>query len=293
MPLHTLTEPELRNYCKEYIESLELWLRRIINEILIKSYGQDYYNYSEDGVNLINKKIKDEIQFRIKDEPERYARPIDACLPESEIKIITNPNLYAKHFREIFKYNSPEGRDELLTFISRLIQPRNKLYHANPISIRESERVICYTNDIIDCIKIYYQENNMNNEFNVPLILKYSDSLGNVLYRNQFTEKTIVGYEGISFAENKSYYLRPGDRISIEVEVDPTFSKDEYTIRWTPMAEGNEHNTRFIYEITMKDVGQSFTIACHIKSNKEWHRLFEDDDVLVVRFKVLPPPSYP
>lgn len=290
MPLHKFSEVELRQYCKEYLESLELWLRRIIDDILTSSYGKNYYNHTEpDGSNLISNKIKAEIQQRLDEEPDRYPRPIDACLLESEIKIITNPNLYNKHFRQIFQDGFPEGRDELLTFLSRLIQPRNKLYHANPFTVREAERVVCYTNDIIDSIKTYYLNNNMSQDFNVPLIIRYSDSLGNTLYRNQFHQKTLVGFEFIDLRKSREYFLRPGDKISIEIEVDPTFSKDEYQITWRPVVEGSKNSTHYTYTIQNKDVGEYFTIAATIKSNKDWHRLNEIDDSLVIGFKVLPP----
>lgn len=290
MPFHKYTEVELRQYCKEYLESLELWLRRVIDDMLTNAYGPNYYLHTEpDGNNLISSKIKVEIQKRIDEEPERFPRPIDACLLESEIKIITNPKLYTKHFKDIFHENFPEGKDELLTFLNRLIEPRNKLYHANPLSVRDAERVICYTNDIIDSIKHFYLKNNMSKEFNVPLIIKYSDSFGNTFYRNQFHGKTLVGYAYVDINSSKDFYLRPGDKLSMEIEVDPTFSKDEYQISWRPEVEGNLNNSHYAYTIQNKDVGESFCITVSIKSNKDWHRLNDIDDSLVICFKVLPP----
>ena len=66
MPLHTIPENILSRDCKEYIQSLELWLRRIIDEILTKHYGKDYFNYQDEKGNfLISKKIQEKITNKI------------------------------------------------------------------------------------------------------------------------------------------------------------------------------------------------------------------------------------
>jgi hypothetical protein len=290
MPLHQFKEAELRQFCKEYIESLELWLRRIIDETLTAIYGQNYLDYkNKDGSNLISNTIKNEIEQRRQAEPDRFPRPIDACLLESEIKIITNPVLYEAHFKQVFQSAFPEGREEFRTFLTRLIDPRNKLFHSNPITVREAERVICYTNDIIDAIKDYYKATNVNQEYNVPLIIKYSDNFGNVLHRNQFHGNTIVGGKYIDFTNSKTISIRPGDTISIEMEIDPTFSKEEYSIKWIRFAKDQAVGNKLVYKVQVKDVGQTFGLSASIISNNEWHRLGDFDDMLVVKFKVLPP----
>ena len=73
----------------------------------------------------------------------------------------------------------PDGCDEARTYLKRLIPIRNKLSHSNPISIREAERVICYCNDFVDGIKIYFEKKGMGNMFNVPHAIRLNDSLGN------------------------------------------------------------------------------------------------------------------
>ncbi|MBK3517294.1 hypothetical protein [Carboxylicivirga marina] len=290
MPLYKITDSELRQYCKEYIESLEMWLRRLIDDILTTEYGENYYDHTlKDGTNLISKKIKKEINDRITAEPSRYARPIDACLLESEIKIITNPTLYNKHFRKVFDEFFIKGNSEMIRlYLNRLVLPRNKLYHANAISVRDGERVVCYTNDIIESIKKYYSKINMDQEFNVPLILKYKDSFGNTIFRNKFTGKTVVGGNYISFINKEEYFLRPGDKISIEVEIDPTFPNESYSLKWSPTVEESEN--KFSYIIKNKDVGEEFNISVSLTTTNDWHRLRGADDILVVKFKVLPPP---
>lgn len=133
----------------------------------------DYLAYiHSNGDRLIKNEIVKSLQARKANEPHRYPRLIDAVLLDDAINIISNPNLYNKHFHEIFKSAYPDGREEARTFMKKLIPARNSLSHANPISTRQAEQVICYSNNIIDAIKKYYTLKNMDNEYNVPLILK-------------------------------------------------------------------------------------------------------------------------
>lgn len=170
MSLHKLNQAELNQDCKKYIESVEIWLRRLIDQTLTIHYGSNYLTFQHaNGDYLIKNEIRNKIQARIDSEPGRYPRPIDACLLEHEIAIISNPVLYKIHFKKVFENEFPEGLTGFRKCLDRLVQPRNKLYHANPISIREAERVICYSNDIIDAIKDYYIQTGMNQEYNRPL----------------------------------------------------------------------------------------------------------------------------
>jgi hypothetical protein len=91
---YALTEDQIRNLCKEKIESLEHWLRRLIDEKLSTSHG-DYFSYVDGAGNrLIKKSIVDELEERLKKEPTRYVRKIDAVLLSDAIDIICNPQLY-------------------------------------------------------------------------------------------------------------------------------------------------------------------------------------------------------
>ena len=75
-----LEDSEIRNICKEKIESLEYWLRRLIDETLSQAY-EDFVSYIDFNVNrLIKKKITDSITNRVSLEPNRYPRKIDAVL---------------------------------------------------------------------------------------------------------------------------------------------------------------------------------------------------------------------
>lgn len=289
MNLYKLTDTQLRSLCKEHIEALELWLRRLIDDEFTSSYGTNYFDKAnDDGSNLISSKIKKEIKKRKESNPNRFSRLIDACLLEEEIKIITNPVFYKSHFDKLFCVFFTKGNSDMMRLmLNSLVEPRNKLYHANPISVRESERIICYSNDIIGCIKIYYSKNNMEQEFNVPLILKYKDSFGNVIFRKNFG-KSLIGGCLINHSKKKEFNLHPGDTISIEIEVDPSFDKEFYSLVWNPKVENSENRNKFRYQIQKKDIGEDFNISVKLVTKNEWHRKNGWDDYLVSKFKVLP-----
>jgi hypothetical protein len=88
-------------------------------------------------------------------------------------------------------------------------------------------------------------------------------------------------------------YLRPGDTLTIEVEVDPAFDKDEYIIRWQTVSKLPEkipNGSKVIIHITPKQVAERFSVICTVVTNKEWHRMNEGmDDRLFLNYKVLPP----
>jgi hypothetical protein len=214
---YTLTEDQIRDLCKEKIESLEHWLRRPIDEKLSASHG-DYFSYVDGAGNrLIKKGIVDELEERLKKEPTRYVRKIDAVLLSDTIDIICNPQLYS-FFAPGLAFAFPEGRDEARTFMYRLLDPRNRFYHSNPISLHQAEQVVCYSTDIIEFLKQHYGAIGMQSEYNVPTILKFSDSFGNVYFRNQMIDW--AGGVLMDLSDQPKNVLWPGDILTLEVEVD-------------------------------------------------------------------------
>jgi len=282
----------LRNLCREKLESLEHWLRRLIDQTLSAEYG-DYFSYTDSAGNrIIKKDIVKELKTRVEGEPGRYSRKIDAVLLSDAIDIICNKQLYEYFFKRALKTAFPDGREEAKTFMSRLLEPRNMLAHANPISLQQAEQVICYSNDIIDSIRAYYAEAGMQKEYNVPLILKVTDSFGNVFFRNQMLENGTGGVFKI-LRDDSRYFLRPGDILTVEVEVDPAFEPNAYTISWwsTPALHQEISNSpKLAINITARHVAYSFSVHCSIKSEREWHRMSsQKDDDLILYYKVLPP----
>ncbi len=295
MELHRLTADELRSICRQTIESLEFWLRRLIDETLTEAYGPDYWDWKRsDDSNLIKTEIKNKVVSRRNNDPARFSRIIDATQLDDEINIICNPRLFADHFIKALKFTFPEGNDGvkmLRIILDRIFDARNPLSHGNPISIRQAEQIICYSHDIIDSLKQYYQEENKNMDYNVPRIIQASDSLGNSVFAQQMSRCS--GFCGLFWALDRDTknYLYPSDRLSIEVEVDPAFSDNTYSIEWNTTGARRHacKGKRFELEISEQDVGENFEIHCSIKSNKEWHRFNGYDDGLIIRYKVLPP----
>jgi hypothetical protein len=233
------------------------------------------------------KSIVESLTDRIAKEPSRYPRKIDAVLLNDAIKIICNDQLFNNHFKEPLSLAFPSSEVTKL-FMERLIAPRNCLAHANSISLRQAEQVICYTGDIIESIKKYYKENNMAEEFNVPLILKLTDSFGKSYHRSQFDD-----YAGGGIFKNLSNYsIRQGDTLFFEVEIDPTFLEDEYEISWLIIKNNKEisNSPKAVITMTEKEVGMHLQIQCSVTTNKNWHRMGSgEDDILILMFKVLPP----
>ena len=285
--LYKLTQAEVRNICREKIESLEYWLRRLIEITLSKEYGNYLAHTDEHGNRLISGAIIKSLEKRVSENPDRYPRMADAMLLDEAISIVCNPNLY-KHFRESLLEAFPAGAEQARNVMGRLVEPRNRLSHANSISVRDAERILCYSNDIIDSLKTYYRKSGMSQDYNVPLILKVTDSLGNVYHREKM--RTQMG--GVR-AGPQVQELRPGDILSVEIEVDPSYSPDTYTINWSStykIVGATTNEKKIQVHLNNTHVGEQFNLQCRIKTDKEWHRLGTGtDDLLVMSYKVLPP----
>lgn len=281
---------DLRSLCKDKLEGLEHWLRRLINETLSKEY-KDYFNHIDTAGNrLIPSRLMQKAIEKRSAEPERYPRLIDTLLLSDAIAIICKPELWKRHFQAPLNQAFPDGLNEAKTFLNRLLAPRNNLAHANAISVRQAEQIICYSNDVIDSIKSYYRDAGMSNDYNVPLILKLSDSFGNVLTRDQFDDAGSA--QLAQFQREPKFNLRPGDFLSLEVEADPSFSPDLYKIHWSTTQGDpiNSEGNRLEIHIQNGHVNEAYVIQCSIKTHNSWHRLqYGQDDLLLIYYKVLPP----
>ena len=291
MPLHSLTEDELRSLCKKRAESLEYWLRRIIHEKFTSRYGTDYFNKTLDNnESVIKGEISKKARARRETQPERYARDIDATLLEDVITILCNNKNYKPFFKEAFEKVSPLGNEQLRYILTKIWECRNPLAHANPISVRQAEQLLCYSNDIMDSLKMYYREQGTFNMYNVPTILKMVDSFGNTIYREQMVktgdERVIV-----SLRDNQEHYLRPSDTYSVEVEIDPSFDTSSYEISWFMKGTRvSETGNKLTINVENKHVAAVFLINCQIKTYNDWHKCPGGiDDGLSIQLKVLPP----
>ena len=290
MPLHRLSDAELRAACKATIESLEVWLRRLIDLLLCSEFGNDYINALNPatGDHLFKKRMRDSIQRRVDREPNRYARCIDAALLEDVIYIVCHSSLYDRFFEPFFVSHYPHGRNELKTFLERLIGPRNALAHSNPLSVRQAEQVICYSHDAIDAIKCRMEEINMDKDYNAPTIIKITDSRGFVFHDSEIS-RFGDGLGQVNLIRDRSAWLTVGDILRVEVEIDPSFSPKDYRIRWEYPNRCVEHTeSSLILNISHHHVRASFHVICKVVSNKTWHRCGDVDDHVTLMYRVLP-----
>jgi hypothetical protein len=291
MPLHELTDDERHSHCRREIKALELWLRRLVHETFSKTYGAEYLNAAgKDGNPLFKKKTIEAIEGRRRNEPSRYARPIDAATLGDLVGAICTRENYDRHFGEALRGAFPEGHPEARTFLNRVVDIRNKVSHANPISVHDAIRAICYSQDVIASLKEHYAAMNQQRDYDVPTIIRVADSLGNVRHESELGPR--LGMR--DFRDGASGRLYPGDRLAIEVEVDPTFERSSYWLqwRWRLMKLAHPMDTeRVVIEIDTSHVGDPFDVVCQITSNKPWHRGGDYDDRVELRYKVLPPPE--
>jgi hypothetical protein len=293
MPLHRLSDAELRQNCREAIEALEFWLRRTIDMELQPHFGRDYINAKLPGSEnwLLKKSIRESVERRAILNPDRYPRRVDAMMLDEEIAIICHPDLYRGYFAEYFKSSYPLGNEELRFFLNKILIPRNHLAHANPISVRQAEQILCYAHDVIDAIKMRLKTLNMDKDYNAPTIIKVSDSRGLVFHDSQISRND-TGRGHINLAKEESAWLRVGDTLSLEVEVDPSFSREEYNIEWVFTGQaaerGHDSGSRLTIRIENQHVREDFTIYCKVISCESWHRCGDVDDAVGITYKILP-----
>ena len=290
MSYHKLSNADLRTSCKGAIEALELWLRRVIDMALCPKFGQDYINakkLTSDGY-IFDERFRGRINKEVLRSPEKYNRHIDATFLKDEICIICHKDLYNEFFRMFFEFSYPLGNDELRFFLEKIAEIRNLLAHSNPISVRQAEQVICYSYDVIDAIKAHILYLNKEKEYNVPTIIKISDSNGLTFYDSQIRRNS-TGRGGVQVSDVSLIVLRSGEKLSIEVEIDPSFSPSDYCIKWLYENQLNENDgplgNRITIDILDCHVREDFTIYCQVISNKSWHRCGDVDDCVSLTYK--------
>ncbi len=105
MPFSQLKEEEKRSICRKEIENLENWLRRLTHELLSEEYGDNYLEHKDENNGyLINRKIMQDVNKRIKKEPERFPRCIDAFFLSDLKYIICRDDLYNKLFKDLLTF---------------------------------------------------------------------------------------------------------------------------------------------------------------------------------------------
>ena len=289
MPLARLTEHELRDACRARLEMLELWLRRLIHEKFEQVYSADILNAKNAaGDFVVKKQIRKSIEQGLRDRPGRYKRPVDAALLDDLINIICKSDTYKKCFATALAPVFPQGAEDARSFLQRLLTPRNYLSHANPISIRQAEQVICYSNDVVYALREFYVMSGTAEEYNAPRILRMWDSFGHSEYA-----QAMLDFHKFDYSDTPTCYLRPGDTLTIEIEVDPSFWDEGFIVKWAiiasmPHQEG-DRLVKFVLPIENQHVGRELPIDIKIISHQDWHRDQMFDDFWRVVYRVLPP----
>jgi hypothetical protein len=202
------------------------------------------------------------------------------------IDIVTKPDLFENHFKIPLMQAYPLGREEAKHFLTRVRDIRNDVSHGRGCSARRLEQVICYSNDLIDSLKMHFGQINMQKAFNVPSIIRFSDSLGNTSYLDSVSE-SIPRF--IDWRQQERGDLYPGDKIVAEVEVDPSFGPSEYDVTWEVFGQEGGLGTIARIAIQNQHVGEQFELRFWIISKRDWHRYYGRDDGLVLIYRVLPP----
>ncbi len=283
---YTYTEEELRSLCRQSIESLEMWARRLIHEKFEEKYGHNYINVKVSDDNyLIKKEVRNHVQRMLTKDPRRFPRIVDTLFFDHIIYFLCNPAFYRDLFKEALGYAYPNGNNEVHVFLDRILPIRNALSHSNPISIRQAEQAICYSHDFIDGLKEYYKAKGMEQVWNVPRIIRVTDSLGNVFDnpKDSHTQQSIFELQ---------QELRCGDTYSINVDIDTSFFETEYDITWknqNVLKPEFNNSKNFIITFDESDVEEVHTIKCIVKSHKSWHKYKYYDCKITMMFTVLPP----
>lgn len=77
----------------------------------------------------------------------------------------------------------------------------------------------------------------------------------------------------------------------MEAEVDPTFERSSYRLEWRWFRSRIDDADRVVIDIENSHVRESFKVWCKVISHRDWQRLGAHDDLVVLSYKVLPPPS--
>jgi hypothetical protein len=282
-----LSNSERREAARQALDACENWLRKILHHKLNEAHGDKYFDAnSENGNAVIPKKAKEKALARI--QQQAFPRPIDAITFGDAIDLFLHPD-HQLLFLECVKKAYPEGAAEARTFLGRLEILRNKVAHQGACSLRDLEKCVCYSHDLIDAIKEFFVASNMQRIYNVPMITRVVDNQGNE------TRPSIEGREHIAWilTGNPTGDLRVGTTLVVEIEVDESFEPSSYDISWRTSARDSELlGPKFSLKIENRHVSEAFNVYCSVISKRSWHRLPGGiDDSLIILYRVLPPPD--
>lgn len=284
--LHLFSDEELRSYCRTAIESFEMWARRLIHDEMTTKYGQNFLLAKQpDGQYYINNEIREHVEWMMRTNGERCRRVVDALFFEHISYFLCHQVFYKAVFRSVFGNVYPGGIGEIKGILKKLQPIRNVLSHANPLSVRQAEQAICYSHDLIDAIKEYYKQKGEESVWNVPRVIRITDSLGNVFDNPEDKH----GIQSIYKIPNS---VVCGDEYSVTVEIDSSWQPEEYTIKWEA---GNQKypeycdKQKFVRTFEPKDVSMLYYITCTVIQHKDWHKYISYDCKVSLQLSIQPP----
>lgn len=279
---------EIRSKAKNNVESIEVWLRRLLlkrkEQLGLEAYPDTVVN----GNKLYNSEITKSVSLKFDANPERFKNPINALFLPELIKIICKSDSYPTLFKDIFVDKFILGSSHLRSMLDKLIPIRNSLGHANPITLLDYYTTELVLFDITSCIKKYFKDMGLAKDYNAPTIIALSDSKGNS-FSEDLISRTSVG-AGQCYPQNENKTLQVGERLIVEAIIDPSFEETDYVVKWeyinmTHTTTGNV----LVVDIIGAHVNEFFSINCQVKSNNdEWHRMGQYDDVVYINYRVIP-----
>lgn len=129
----------------------------------------------------------------------------------------------------------------------------------------------------------------MQRAYNIPMIVNYVDNIGN--------ESQLVGVSDdinsrfIDWRRVGKGDLYTEDILRAEIEIDPSFSEEEYDVYWFIALTGysRQRGNTASLQIKNEHVGEQVELRFQVISKKDWHRHYGLDDSLCLIFRVLPP----
>lgn len=273
----SLTQNERNEIARRHAEAAEHWLRRLTHHKLTAIHGPNYLTQTT----LLDARV---VAFLRKAEQERE---IDGTTFEQVLALLNDERRYSDIFDEALKGAYPSGRNEAMHYLKQIKDVRNAVSHGRNCSVRMLEKAICYSNDLAESIQAYFRKMDLEREFNVPMIVRYADSLGNESYLEDIS--TDIDMRIIDLRPRVSGELRPGENLVAEVEVDTSFEPGEYDVSWRVSGFQGGQGPVAKLMIQNKHVGEQLEVRFQVISKQEWHRKHGIDDALTVIFKVLPP----
>ncbi len=220
--LSEIPEAERREIARRHVESLEAWLRRLIDHQL-RVIGPNYHQMVVEGNPVIPPKIAKKVADRLTNEPHRYPRWIDATQLNEAISILLHH--YERRFQTCF---NPLPKLIVMHMLDEVGRHRNPLMHGNTCSVRALEQSVCYSNDLIEACKAFFMTINKDRQYDAPTFTRFTDSNGNIFH--------VTAPEGqqshFDARKGSAGMLHVGDVVTFEVEVDESYPPDTYKVQW-------------------------------------------------------------